>query len=650
VRRVLAIAVALSALCVAPAAADQGPDYISSDNVQFVKSLKLAADGVGARIVGKYMYVTSTKDLEVYDISTPENPQMVGSVNVNVEFENEEVPTNGTLLGISGQTPTINSAGVCPSTYPLSSSGCLAIYDVRDKAAPKLLTNVTGAGDHTSACVLDCSYFYGSAGSVTDARTVLANPASATRIGNWQQSATIPDYNPNSSSKFVSGCHHVQEIRPGILLAACQPILLLSVRPEDGGSILAPKVLGTGVNKDGRFIHGVHWPRAGADKFMIAGGEKNFQPSCDLPDIGAIMTWDASHVNVDGSFSGPLDEWRPTNGAYLDSNPPLNQLGCSAHWFEEHATFKDGGLIAEAAYENGTRFLQITSDGKIHEQGFFVPLGGSTSAPHWAPTGDVVYAIDYERGIDVLKYSGRHYVPGADEPDRKPGTFDLGLTQAAGAGTCKSGSGFKTAAVRPTATGHGHSHAEPSPALEFAVTRRLKRPFEVRVVQQARARRVTRNRLVAHFKKRHGSFKWDGAGATDGYYLVRFAMRLPGGGLDVRRFALRRSRGLFRNLPASYLKTSCGPLRSFKLQRPVFGRSGLKITYSLGTGVDRVSVIALRGKRVLRRFNGAGAQPGKAYRLKLPARGLRRGARVRVRVTVVRAGTRQTSTLVSKRF
>jgi hypothetical protein len=61
-------------------------------------------------------------------------------------------------------------------------------------------------------------------------------------------------------------------------------------------------------------------------------------------------------------------------------------------------------------------------------------------------------------------------------------------------------------------------------------------------------------------------------------------------------------------------------------------------------------VSALRGKRVIRHFKRAGAQPNKVYRMKLPARGLRRGAKVRVRVTVVRAGTRQTSTLVSKRF
>ena len=257
------VALLLVLIVAAPASAQAGGDYISSPNLTLVKRIRTTADGVGARVVGNYLYVTSTKDLEIFDITKPEDPQLVGSLTVNVEFENEEVPTNGSVLGISGQTPTLNSGGFCPSTYPATSSGCLAIYDVRDKTAPKLLTNVLGAGDHTSACVLDCSYFYGSSGTVTDARTVLEN-SQAKIIGNWYDSPTIPDANgPGKSGKFVRNCHHVQEVAPGILLGACQPILLMSVRPEDGGSILTPKVLAMGANEDGRFIHGVRWPNGG---------------------------------------------------------------------------------------------------------------------------------------------------------------------------------------------------------------------------------------------------------------------------------------------------------------------------------------------------------------------------------------------------
>jgi len=39
-----------------------------------VQRIPLPADGVGARVVGNFLYVTSTKDMEIYDISTPTKP------------------------------------------------------------------------------------------------------------------------------------------------------------------------------------------------------------------------------------------------------------------------------------------------------------------------------------------------------------------------------------------------------------------------------------------------------------------------------------------------------------------------------------------------------------------------------------------------
>src|SRR4051794_5954617 len=150
VRRLVALTAVFVAAAAAPASAQQANDYISSENVTLLKSIKAAGDGVGARVVGNYLYVTSTKDLEIYDISKPEDPQLVGNLNVHVEFENEEVPTNGQVLAISGQTPTVTGSGnICPSTYPAIPSGCLVIYDVRDKANPKEVSTVLEAGDPT---------------------------------------------------------------------------------------------------------------------------------------------------------------------------------------------------------------------------------------------------------------------------------------------------------------------------------------------------------------------------------------------------------------------------------------------------------------------------------------------------------------------
>jgi len=67
-----------------------------------------------------------------------------------------------------------------------------------------------------------------------------------------------------------------------------------------------------------------------------------------------------------------------------------------------------------AAYDNGVRFLQVTPEGKIVEQGYFQPLGFETSSAKWVPGTNIVYSIDCLRGIDILKWNGDHYVPDAN--------------------------------------------------------------------------------------------------------------------------------------------------------------------------------------------------------------------------------------------
>ncbi|MGH2734451.1 MAG: hypothetical protein ACRDKZ_02635, partial [Actinomycetota bacterium] len=101
-----------------------------------------------------------------------------------------------------------------------------------------------------------------------------------------------------------------------------------------------------------------------------------------------------------------LDEWTITNGTYLDGRPVANGLGCSPHWFEEHPSFRDGGILAAGFYDHGTRFLLVSPEGKIREVGLFLPWRGSTSAVYWL-TDRIVYSIDYERGIDILRYEGK---------------------------------------------------------------------------------------------------------------------------------------------------------------------------------------------------------------------------------------------------
>ena len=132
---------------------------------------------------------------------------------------------------------------------------------------------------------------------------------------------------------------------------------------------------------------------------------------------------------------------------------------------------------------------------------------------------------------------------------------------------------------------------------------------------------------------------WSGRG-PDGYYFARFTMT----GKDVRRIVLRKRNGRFTRVARHYRRGDCELLRSFKLERPVFGgRQGtpLRIAYRL-TRAASVTITVTRGKRVVARRTTTSAA-GRTYRLALKpsARGV---YRVRIAVGDVR------STLTARRL
>ena len=649
------------ALLVGTSGAQSRPDMIVSENVKFIKNLPEASDGVGARVVGDRLFVTTTKDLLVYDVSDPPNPKRLGGINANISFENEEVPTNGKLLGISGQYGGCNPQGYNPIPPPLRlPTNCLVIYDVSDDAAPKVVAVVPGAGDHTHTCVYDCRFFYGSSGTIVDA----TDPANAfvvregTAKVNWQRA--LPDLESN---------HHQNEISPGVLVTATQPIYHLRVNPEHPEH--EPQILGRYRHEPGpredppyyssgspgppvrRFIHGVRWPNGGGDKFLFAGGETNFQARCH-DRVGKFMVFDTTRASAQGSWTQTDEIW-PQNGNYTDDSGrgQTQILGCSAHWFEEHPTFKNGGMVALAEYEQGTRFLQVTPEGTIVQLGYALPIGGSTSAPHWGPDGRTVYAIDYTRGLDVLRYDGPLVVP--DEqgnverpaevvaPGEKPAA-ELKAESASAQGQSPSQTG------PPAACGSNLGFSRVSArGNRIAVLRRQNRPFSVEVHRQSKGRRVVARRIarlkvdrsVVHLPKR----------AAPGFYFARIVMVLPGAD-DVRRVALRRQGGRWAVRPNHSMRGSCGIVNSFKLERTVFGgvnRVPLRIAYRLPSGVDSVSIQIKRGTKVLRTLKGS-TLPGQGHRYAVSPSIVPPGTDVRVRIIVKRSAARFTRSLVSHRL
>jgi hypothetical protein len=409
----VALLAALSLLCMAvPASAAPPPDAVMSGNVEYLGSIKQDVGlTTGAKIVGNRMFVTSGRNISIYDISDPASPTPLGAMKTNIAWENEEVPTNGKVLAVASD---FYSVGVPECVAALAATGCVQLFDVRDPANIKQVGTIPIA-NHTAECVLDCRYVYGRAGTIIDARGVL-NGTAPKVIGNWIDELRAQGVDERS-------CHHIREIRPGVLLTACQPFAAISVNAVDGGSPAHPKVLYTGAAA--KFVHSARWPRNGSDKFVLIGGEQNFTARCERNNSEfSVYSADKVLAGQSTRFDGPVAQVPPAgNGIYADGKPVAGALGCSVHWFQEHRTFRNGGLVAISEYEDGVRFLQIKPDGSIQEQGYFLSLGSSSSSPKWAGKGDVLYSIDYQRGIDILRWKGEHYVPGSTpEPGRVRGT------------------------------------------------------------------------------------------------------------------------------------------------------------------------------------------------------------------------------------
>ncbi len=326
----------------------------------------------GANIRGDYMYLTSWKSISIYNVSDPLKPRLTAYKPIGFMFENENVATNGNILLFSESLP----------------GNALHVYDVSDKTEIREIATVEGAGDHTTTCILDCTWAYGSDGSITDLRDP-SNPKLMSQ--NWHDLTGLNE----------DGAHDVDEYKPGFLVTSpiSDDFQVLDVRDP-----LDPKVIGHGRHPQPEdfLFHSGTWPRAGEDKFVLMQGEKNFRTQCDKRQ-GPVMTYD----KVEGTSRFELkDRYRVENGTYVDGAPPINALGCSSHWFEVHPTWKNGGLMAIGYYEHGTHFLKVArEDGEIRRVGYFLPHAGSTSAAYWL-NRRVVYAVDYTRGIDILRYTG----------------------------------------------------------------------------------------------------------------------------------------------------------------------------------------------------------------------------------------------------
>ena len=403
---------------------------------------------IGARFRDGYMYVTTTEGLTVYDVTKPELPVPVGALPLP-HFENEDVDLGGNILLVSND--------------PSEGVGVLYVIDISNPRAPVLksampngfiYTGVPGifglpepqeAGiGHTASCIKDCTVRLprghrrrhpdrrparpcqpeeGRQVQARDHRHRHARrPGGLERAGldrgrrrhgrlrrdrsrssrRWSFGPTRTSGTPVSSASRGPTPSSVSADEGETPIDLIHHDSLRLSRPTSGGTF-KPQA-------------GKTYPLGGNANVVGVVEEDYNRPTCE--GAGSFQTWGITNklTSTRAKKMVLLDIFETELEALVNGRgwAPVTGL-CSAHYFDERDR-----LVAGGWYEEGTRFLDVSDPTGIRQVGYWVPTKGETWSVLFAPTdpkGEIVYALDFARGIDVLRFDrsrpARAGAPGA---------------------------------------------------------------------------------------------------------------------------------------------------------------------------------------------------------------------------------------------
>ena len=382
---------------------------VTSENLTYLGTIPIDSPGVGARLVTvdgqKRFYVSGVPGLSIYDVTTPETPALLGHLPLpNWENEDVSVSADGDWTLITEYTGTFY----------------VHVIDTRNPRVPLLASSITlGSAGHTSECLDQaCDWVYGSEGQILDLRDKFHPVLLEQR---WTDMLDLPDG------------HAINIDSAGLATIDTTPLTLADLRNPMQPKVLAQAPAGEQEENGTAYQHNTLRPQAdrwrprstGAlrkqkallpGELILGNGETNLTGTCD-DGSGPFATWSARDWDR-GAPLQVLDVFRPVNGDYTDGNPSVNALGCSGHWFTTRTIAADGDQLVTAGwYEHGTRLLRVDAQtGQISQVGFHQPIVGAASAAHWVDATHV-YVVDYERGIDILRYDPSAPTPTQAELD-----------------------------------------------------------------------------------------------------------------------------------------------------------------------------------------------------------------------------------------
>jgi hypothetical protein len=384
----------------------------------------------------------------VYDITTdPASPALVAHLPIP-HYESEDVSIGGNRLLISGDGTQGGSV--------------LEVIDISDPKLPKIegivqMSSTPLHEGHTSTCIQGCHYVW-VAGDDTIKVLDLdgafdVDPARGTIPAVTAQSKGVEIGAMKKQREFGWAVHDVQVDNAGYAwVVGGNGTIGFDVRPGHYGpdNLLNPAMVGrTGpdaLNSGGSgglgddsstvndFIHHNMF-RPIADRFKqrtaanlldpgVRNGEKVLITEEDIwsrttfgttrggcQTQGSFQTWQIKQLGESAEADGTikfLDDWTTEyNGLLGSGRLPTDDVVasegfCSAHYFDTQQGGDD--LTAIAWYAQGTRLLDTSHPKNIKQVGYFMAPDSTVWATYFSPTDpNLIYTMDHERGIDVLK-------------------------------------------------------------------------------------------------------------------------------------------------------------------------------------------------------------------------------------------------------
>jgi hypothetical protein len=382
------------------------------------------------------MVANGTGGLSIWSLKDPAHPKWIAQVTV-AQLNTAAGETQTQFW--EGENETVDSRRkIAFMSKDIGNKGFFAI-DLKDPWTPKIMFFQKVFQGHTMTCLDDCRFLW-SVGttqgiaqsdrkpapvSVTDVRdpdhpfTYPAPIASDVRrtgsLGGSTHSVDV-DYNGVAwvsgsggvRGWWTDGKHFDRATGTERFAAPYDPIAYA------GGMV---------AGNDGSFLHNsYHFPTALGDRpagdVMLITNENN-NTNCANAGVFIISSLAGTYDATDdvGTPQAPARMNRLATftvggkeGEFVDPSGTRAIGDCSAHWF----TVK-GNIVALGNYEQGTRFVDVSDPRNPKQVGWFrVPvrtangsqpaiISSDTAAPYWHDR--FVYVADYQRGIDVLKFS-----------------------------------------------------------------------------------------------------------------------------------------------------------------------------------------------------------------------------------------------------